>query len=54
MLLWIFAIAYGRMTDELSWKPFAILAAISALVAYVLPSPYRLWLPLEFVINLVG
>lgn len=54
MILWIFAIAYGRMTDELSWKPFAILAAISAIVSYILPSPYRLGFPLEFAGNMVG
>ena len=54
MILWIFAIAYGRMTDELSWKPFAILAAISAIVTYILPSGYNLGFPLEFAGNMVG
>lgn len=54
MILWIFAIAYGRMTDALDWKPFVILAAIAAAVSYVLPSGYRLGFALEFVGNLVG
>ena len=54
MILWIFAIAYGRMTDALDWKPFAILAAIAAAVTYLLPSGYRLGIPIEFAINLVG
>jgi len=54
MILWIFAIAYGRMTDALDWKPFVILAAISAVLAWLMPSPYRLGLPIEFAMNLVG
>jgi hypothetical protein len=54
MILWIFAIAYGRMTDALDWKPFVILAAIAAVVSYVLPSPYRLGFPLELLGNLAG
>jgi hypothetical protein len=54
MILWIFAIAYGRMTDELGWKPFAILAAISAVVSYIVPSGYMPNFALEFVGNMVG
>ena len=54
MILWIFAVAYGRMTDALSWKPFLILAAISAAVTYLLPSSLRLGFAFEFVVNLAG
>ena len=54
MILWVFALAYGRMTDALDWKPFVILAAIAAAVTYLLPSGYRLGIPVEFLINLVG
>jgi len=54
MILWIFAIAYGRMTDTLDWKPFVILAAIAAAVSLLLPSGFRLGFPLELASNLVG
>jgi membrane protein DedA with SNARE-associated domain len=32
MWIWIFAFAYGRMTDEITAKPFLILGAISMLL----------------------
>lgn len=54
MILWIFAFVYGRMTDELSWKPFLILAAIAAVVTYLMRSPLGLDLPVEFALNLGG
>ena len=54
MIFWIFAVAYGRMTDALDWKPFAILAAIAAVVTYILPSGFRLGFPVELVINALG
>jgi hypothetical protein len=54
MILWIFAFAYGRMTDELSWKPFLILGVISATVTFLLRSPLGLAYPLEFALNLIG
>ncbi len=54
MILWIFAFAYGRMTETLDWKPFVILAAISAVLAYVFPSPFRLGVILEFACNIAG
>lgn len=54
MILWIFALAYGRMTDKLNWKPFSILAAVSMAVTY-------LWFPqsvygfaAEFAFNYAG
>jgi hypothetical protein len=54
MILWIFALAYGRMTETLSWKPFLILGLISAVVTYLMPSPLALGFALEFALNLAG
>jgi hypothetical protein len=54
MILWIFAFAYGRMTDELNWKPFVILAAVSAITTYLWFPQTALGAPVEFGINYVG
>jgi hypothetical protein len=54
MIFWVFAFAYGRMTDVLSWKPFLILAAISAILTFVFRSPFALGYALEFALNLAG
>jgi hypothetical protein len=40
------------MTDALDWKPFVILAAISAAITYLMPSGFKLGIPFEFVMNL--
>ena len=41
-IAWAFALAYGRMSDDISWKPFVIfggLAAVFAILAQQAGSP---------------
>ncbi len=40
IIIYVLAFAYGRMTDRLSWKPFAVLLGLAAIVAYLFPTQY--------------